>query len=405
MPIKLPEHEQLRIITGLIASNGVGPDVDMATLAPGRFNPGDPALFVTAVVAGQKPRDLLLLLSPAFRARLSAHNPDAGPPPVSTWADLGAILGPITWAWHPWLPNGFSTALLADQAMGKSILFLRIAACYLLGWPWPDGTPFTGELGKVVWCEAESSQGLNYARAKAWGLPLNQIVSPLGDPLDDVMLDNPEHLQAIENCARQRDMRLVLLDSLTGASLRDPNDARMFHTVKTLADLYRNIGKPGLLSHHTRKLTLLDERGVVTLQQGRGSGAIFQPSRVVWSIDVPDPNDDETRRLALIKNNIVGNRAATPLGFTIGDAGLTFCDAPMKPRREILQDRAADLLRALLRKGPKRATELREEIESAGLSWDAAKRAKKALDIVASRSGGVWFWGLPTHESAQEELL
>ena len=108
----------------------------------------------------------------------------------------------------------------------------------------------------------------------------------------------------------------------------------MFHIVKQLSDLARDLGKPVMISHHLRKLTLLDQRGVVTLQQGRGSLAIFQPARAVWAIDNPDPHHPETRRLSLIKNNLLGKSTLAPLGFTIGpDAVPRFCAAPSPPGR------------------------------------------------------------------------
>ncbi|GAG31121.1 unnamed protein product, partial [marine sediment metagenome] len=135
------------------------------------------------------PRDLRRALLTVSQGRPLAHSFIG-----STWAELEPILGPITWAWKPWLPIGFLAGLLADQAMGKSILLLRIAACYLRGDPWPDETPFDGDTGQVLWCEAESSQGLNWDRARRWGLPADDILSPLPDPLDDVMLDDPRHV-------------------------------------------------------------------------------------------------------------------------------------------------------------------------------------------------------------------
>jgi len=396
---RMTDEEQERTLADLLTGNGLPANTTTDDLDPTMYDAGEARLAIRACKAGLNPRtEIAPMLSSAFLRRLLRRGPDETPGvlyPGSSWSDLGTLLGPITWAWPPWLPNGFLSMLLADQEMGKSLLLLYIAACFLLGWPWPDGAPFAGQAGDLLWCEAESSQGLNYARAKTWGLPLDRIKSPLADPLDDVMLDNPDHLQAIENWARRPRTAFVAVDSLTGASQRDMNDARMFHIVKCLADLARDTGKPIQLSHHIRKLTLLDERGVVTLQQGRGSGAIFQPARCVWAIDTPDPNDENTRRLALIKNNILGKRAADPLGFIVGEKGLTFCDAPMKPHQETQADRAGDLLRALLRKEPKRSTEVQEEIESAGLSWDAAKRAKRSLGIVATRRDGVWWWGLP----------
>ena len=249
---------------------------------------GDPrqysslAPFVNLLQQGVSPQEVLALIPLDLRRALltlSHKSTVKGAFVGSSWADLDPILRPMTWAWKPWLPNGFLAGILADQDMGKSILLLRIAACYLRGDPWPDDTPFHGETGQVLWCEAESSQGLNWDRARRWGLPVDDILSPLPDPLDDVLLDDPGHIQAIANAAALPGVRLVVVDSLTGASRSDINDARMFHIVKQLSDLARDLGKPVILSHHLRKQTFLDQRGVVTLQQGRGSLAIFQPAR------------------------------------------------------------------------------------------------------------------------------
>ena len=87
------------------------------------------------------------------------------------WSALDGTLKPIEWDWPLWLAKGVLTMLSAKSGIGKSLLVLRIAGCYLNGWPWPDGTPFTGERGSILWCEAEAAQALNLERAKAWGLP------------------------------------------------------------------------------------------------------------------------------------------------------------------------------------------------------------------------------------------
>ena len=107
-----------------------------------------------------------------------------------TWADMDKILKPITWAWDGWLANGFLTILASESGMGKSGLLLRICGSFLCGDDWPDGQQFEHEIGGVLWCEAEAAQALNLERAKAWGLPVNQIYCPLGDTLEDINLDN-----------------------------------------------------------------------------------------------------------------------------------------------------------------------------------------------------------------------
>ena len=50
-----------------------------------------------------------------------------GPGDYSTWADIAAMLGPITWSWRGWLPDGLLTIVAAEPGVGKSALCLRIA--------------------------------------------------------------------------------------------------------------------------------------------------------------------------------------------------------------------------------------------------------------------------------------
>jgi len=390
----LTSQEALSILADIATANGLLSGVDPKGLDPLDFPPGEQRHIIRRVLAGESFRDRILPdVSPELAALLVDHDPDTPPHQHSSWADLAAVLGPVHWEWSNWLPAAMLTMVVAEQAAGKSILALRIAACYLRGDPWPDGTPFTGETGAVLWCEAESSQGMNADRATAWGLPMERILSPLPDPLDDVLLQDEEHLESIRYMAAQPHVRLVVFDSLSGGNTAKENDPRMLHVVKFLATLAKQTGKPAILTHHLRKRGLFDGGDKITLDRIRGSGAIVQPSRVVWAIDTPDPQHEERRRLSIIKNNLRGIHCE-PLGMVINDKGVTFGDAPEPPRTETQQDKAADILKALLRKGPRRSTELQDEIEAAGVSWDAAKRAKARMGIVAKRKHNVWWWGL-----------
>ncbi|MCI0726797.1 MAG: AAA family ATPase, partial [Chloroflexi bacterium] len=51
--------------------------------------------------------------------------------PASSWADLDERLDPVQWDWPGWLPRGFLTILAGEPGTGKSLLCLRLAACYL----------------------------------------------------------------------------------------------------------------------------------------------------------------------------------------------------------------------------------------------------------------------------------
>ena len=315
-------------------------------------------------------------------------------PAGSTWTDLGQAIGPVQWAWPGWLPMGLSAILVGAPGAGKSALALRVAACFLRGDPWPDGTAFTGAQGAMLWCEAEAAQAVNLERARAWGLPLERILNPLGDPLADVCLDDPNHRQALQRMARRPDVRLIVVDSLSGTNQRDEKSNAILPLVQWLARLARDTGKPVLITHHPRKRSLLDPLHGLNLEQVRGSSTIVQPARVVWALDCPDPANQETRRLSMIKNNLA--RCAAPLGMRITEQGVAFGQAPQPPIKEKKLDRAVEVLRASLEGGPMTYAALMEEMENQGISEPTARRAKDRLSVVSQKAAdGPWRWGLP----------
>jgi hypothetical protein len=320
---------------------------------------------------------------------------DGPPPSFSTWADIDGVIGPITWAWPGWLPDAMLTELASEPGVGKSAVALRTAATMIGAFPtWPDGTPFTGEPGRIVWAEAEAGQAINLERARAWGLDLEKIIQP-GLPLEDFKLDDPAKWDALKTLAYLPDVRLIVIDSLSGANTRRENDTeQQLSLVKQLAELARDCGRPILLTHHLRKRGIFDS-GEPSLEQLRGAVAITQPARVVWVIDAPDLQDKETRRLSQVKNNL--QRMPGPLGLTIGPAGVTFVDAPEAPQPINQQDQAINFLLALLQDEAMPAAEVFEQAQLAGHSRRTIERAKGKIGVVSlkGQGGQQWLWGLP----------
>lgn len=319
-------------------------------------------------------------------------------PVGATWADLEQVIAPISWAWPGWLPNGLLTMVAADSGTGKSALCLRLAACFIRGEPWPDGTPYDGDTGRVLWCEAEAAQAVNLERAKEWGLPMNAFQSPLANPLDDLHLDDPAHRDAMAAWAHQPDIKFVVLDSFSGSHSYDETSSEARELVKWLAELCRNSGKPIALIHHLRKRGTFDTGEEVTLDRVRGGSALVQTARVVWALDIPNPTDKEHKRLSVIKNNLA--RFSESIGLRIASTGVAFGNAPAIPHKETLQDRAEDLLLAILNQGNGRrlASEIIEELEQAGISKHAGYRAKDTLNLVSFKDGSRWYWALPVQE-------
>lgn len=328
------------------------------------------------------------------------HSQPGDKPDASDWAKLSQILGPVQWDWPGWLPRGFLTILASEPGAGKSLLCLRLAACYLHGVPepalsWPDSGPFTEQRGKVVWCESEASHALNVERANRWGLDLSQILIPLANPLHNFKLDNPQHHAALLHLARRESVRLVILDSLRGLRSGGSNAVPIGQLVLWLADFARIIGKPVLLTHHLRKRTNLDASERPSLDRLLGASAIAQSARVIWAIDSPDPARPHHRRLSVIKNNLA--RFPEPVGMIIDEEGIHFGPPPEAPTRYSELDRAVDFLRDLLAAGPLPFIEIQAQYRAAGHSYGTIRRAKKRLAVASIRPSGVteWYWTLP----------
>jgi len=311
---------------------------------------------------------------------------------VSTWLDIGKILGPIVWEWPQWLACGFLTILAGATGKGKSSLALRLAACYLRGDPWPDGGAFTGEQGSVLWCETEGAQALNLERAGKWGLDLERILCPLPDPLAEVSLDNPQHQQAIDAASKLPEVRLIIVDSLSGAlgPGRDEKDAKMLTVMKWLAHLARDTGKPVLVTHHLRKRGLMDSGDEVSLERVRGSSAIVQVSRLVWGMDSPDPMQPDNLRLLVLKSNL--GKFPPAIGLSIDEHGIQFTEPPGRAQKPSRFEVAETFLKTLLVHGPVKATDGERAAAEAEISEATLKRAKKVLGIESRRISGTWFW-------------
>ncbi len=261
--------------------------------------------------------DLLDAYDPARRGGrhiLPGAGPAGGGP--GTWAELAGTLGPIEWIWDGWLAAGFLTMLAAGLEMGKSNLCLRIAACFLRGDPWPDDSPCARAPSKVLWCETEAGQAMNLDRARRWGLPLSDIITPFPDPLADVDLDARSHRQAVTSAAARDDVGLIVVDSLSGRSTRDEKGAAFGEVTGWLASVARDTHTPALTNHHLRKRGPRDPdpRREVTLEMIRGSTAVLQTTRIIWALDQPEPTSP-WRRLHVIKSNLA--KPPGPVGMLI----------------------------------------------------------------------------------------
>ena len=315
------------------------------------------------------------------------------------------MLPDIDFLWEPWLPNGFISLIAGRVGEGKSGVSLSLAGRILTGCAWPDGQPCNIN-GPVLWADTESSQSLLVQRAKAWGLPLDQILMPSEGPLEDFRLDNRANWERLVQIARIKHPKLIVLDSLRGAHRGDENSSELQEILSRLANLARDLNVAVLVVHHLRKASDMERKqgDGLTLDQLRGSSAIAALARVVWGIDRPDRSSD-VRRLLFLKSNM--SSFPHPLGFEVTKEAVNWYEeAPRSPRVETVKDNAEEFLRVCLQKEPILAANIFAEAEQAGVSKRALYEAKKSLRICSVKqqgSGGKWKWSLPAPQLWEEE--
>jgi len=328
------------------------------------------------------------------RAILQAAELDNEP---ITWADIKKYISDITWLWDGWIPNGFLNILAGESGAGKSTLLLRLCQPIIMpGIPFPDGTRYQGEPGRVVWVECEVAENLNISRAERWGIPLDALIAPLEQGIQ-VNLEDTNHQAAVTAAAQRDDVRMIVIDSLRGSHRGDENSSELMNLGLYLAGLARDTNKPVIATHHLRKKSAFD--GELTQDRLRGSSAIVQPARLIMGLDTPAPQQPDNKRLSVLKSNLAAK--PKPIGVTINETGIIFGEAPEAPRAESANDKAINLLLDLLGNDQERpSSEVHSIILGAGISQATINRAKNQLNVESINRNGTYYCRLPNKRGA-----
>jgi len=320
-----------------------------------------------------------------------------------TMEDVGRIVGSIGWYWSGWFPKGLLTMLVAPIGEMKTfVVHGALTRVFTTGCSWPDGSPYTGKIMKVVLAETENGHSGNLERYDAMGIPRNMILVPFRkgeNPLDDVRSDDPERWALLEKLMLRDDVAALIVDAMRGFHTRDENSTEAALVTKKLSGLLENTGKGGILLHHTNKPLREDKSGLIDISRMRGSSAIGQYARCIWGIERPDETT-ETRRLRVIKSNY--GVKPDPLGVKVVNNATVFCKPPQAPKKETSVDRAKEHLLTALKAGPVPAVELIKTAAEKGISEGALYKAKEAMGIVHPRqgygAGSKVVWSLPYRE-------
>ena len=317
----------------------------------------------------------------------------------------------VRWLWPGRLALGKLTIVDGDPGVGKSTLYLDLAARITRGGTWPDGTPIH-EPGNVVIVTVEDAIAdtirprLEEAGADVSRVLVIQLIPEADGPGRVPSL--PEDTELIMKTAAAFGARLVVIDPLfahLGAETNSYRDQDVRRALAPLSEAAERADVAVLVIRHLNK-----SGGGRALYRGGGSIGIIGAARIGLLVG-EDPDSEGVCVLASTKNNL----AARPdsLAFRVvssendsdvavihweGTSALTadeLCRAPAGPSKI---DDAECWLEKYLVFGPKPSADIFERGEEKGYSKNTLYRAKENLDIEAKKLDfdGGWEWRLPT---------
>lgn len=228
-----------------------------------------------------------------------------------TWAELKLRYQAVQWIIPDWLPKGYVTMLAADPGVGKSLMALVVCRAILqggkiLGYDMP--APPVGTMPRILWVEAEAGEPFHMERAANLGINPLQMIEPRTSSEESTTpsLANSADREAITAILHHDHVAMCVIDSLSAAtSGTDENSSQAGTHMKWLSELARNTSKPILVIHHMNK-SGLRTRGssAPSMADIRGTSAILQHARMIWTLDNPHDDQPAVLRIACAKSNL-----------------------------------------------------------------------------------------------------
>lgn len=316
---------------------------------------------------------------------------------VFSYADVANLEAP-EWIWEGWIRTGVCHMIFGAKGDGKTFTALRLIKTFTTGCPWPDGTPFEGEPGYVVYADAENFQLEVCQHMLAMGIPLDRVLVPSG-PTTAFQASVPEHCAALRYLAGREDVRAVFVDGLQAAqpSLKE-NSSDFAKLPALLSSIAKDSRKPTFILHHPKKVSLDERReneGLLQREHVRGHGSIIAQTRIVWGCSKPDKHS-VVRVLHVVISNLEN---PGPMAYVLSGRGPVYDghELPVASLQTTV-DEACDVARDLLRGGAMLYSQLREAALARGVATSAlgaARRRLRLVDFDPPDGGRDRLWGLP----------
>ena len=242
--------------------------------------------------------------------------PEIDPSTICTLCDLETAGSEITWIWQGWLQRGVVNVLGAEPGTGKTRfvadLFRRIAHQL----PWPDGQEMnlpSNSQGLFVLADNNHDEMVQLGRD--FDIKGSVLINTTKDnPWEGTSLDSTEDFQRMEALIKAVKPAIVIIDTVgnaTSKKLYASEDMMSFY--KPLQEIARR-NQVCLLC-----LTHLNSGG------GMLGRRVLEKARSVLKLDKPDPDQENRRRLEVIKSN---SKKPEAMGVTMGDNGNDYDKEP-----------------------------------------------------------------------------
>jgi len=270
---RLSAPEQHRVLNDFAGGDGLPARAALGDLDPEQFDPGEARVFAARLKAGDDPRELLLLMSPAFRLSLFPGAPDNAEALATRLAQRWQVLGIEALLQPPQRPKYLIDGMIRKPAVVavygapgdlKTMLALDLAVSVASGQTWLDPLPNVGTGGAyqvtqspVLWLDMENGEERLRERfgalCRARGVdsaPLHAISLPR--PVFDA--SKAEEADLLTAQIGQLGVGFCVVDNLgTVSGGRDENSSQMVDVMANLRWVAESTGATLFVIHHARK--------------------------------------------------------------------------------------------------------------------------------------------------------
>ena len=328
----------------------------------------------------------------------------------------------VSWLWPGWIPFGKLTILDGDPGLGKSTLWIEIAAAITSGKILPGAERM--EPGNVLFMTAEDdlddtirprldAAGVDVSRFVA----LDSVKTETGDTLPLLKL----YANAIQGAMKRTKARLLVVDPLMNY-LGDHDSNKDQEVRQALQPIVALAGETGAAVLVVRHLNKSVSHGTSALYRGAGSIGIVGLARSAMLVSKPqaeeteegeegEGRDTDRRILAPVKTNLcraprslsfdlIGRDGGSPSIKWVGTVSASADDLVSGrpgPKPKVSDEEIKVFLARMLESGPLESEVVITRAKELGIGRNRLFDLRKTLGYAAKKSGmdGPWFWSKP----------